>query len=224
MKDLAKISGLKVINSTSVRSYKAGLPRDLAAIARVLGVKYLVEGDVQRDAKRIRVNAQLIDATTGARRWAEHYDRDLENFFAINGEVAGAIAHQLHAQMTSLERAEIERRPTTDLQAYDFYLKASGISREAIFSNQIGENLLQCIGLLDKAVARDPQFFDAYCNLAAINDELYFIGFDHTAQRLAIAEKAINAVAKLRPDAAETHLTAISSLLGISRLERCAQS
>ena len=161
---------------------------------------------MQRDAKRIRVNAQLIDATTGARRWAEHYDRDLANVFGINSELAGAIAHQLHARVTSLEQAEIERRPTTNLEAYDLYLKANAISREAIFSNQIGENLLQSIRLLDEAVSRDPQFFEACCNLALLNDELYFIGFDHTPQRLAIAEKAVNAVAKLRPDAAETHL------------------
>ncbi len=142
LKNLARISDLKVINRASVQSYKAGAPRDLAAIARTLGVKYLVEGGVQRDAKRIRVNAQLIDATTGARRWAEHYDRDLEDFFGINSELAGAIAHQLRARVTKLEQAEIEQRPTTNLEAYDLYLKANTISREAIFSNQIGENLL----------------------------------------------------------------------------------
>ncbi len=212
LKHLARISDLKVINRPSVRSYKAGLPRDLAAIARTLGVKYLVEGGVQRDAKRIRVTAQLIDATTGARRWSEHYDRDLASVFDINSELAGAIAYQLHVHVTSLERAEIQRRPTTNLEAYDLYLKANSINREAIFSNQIGQTLLRSIHFLDEAVARDPKFFEAYCNLAFVNDELYFIGFDHTAQRLAIAEKAVSAVAKLRPDAAETHLA-----LGIHR-------
>ena len=98
------------------------------------------------------------------------------------------------------------RRPTDNLEAYDLYLKANSISREAIFSNQIGQNLLQAIHLLNEAVARDPKFFEAYCDLVMINDELYFIGIDHTAQRLAIADKAVAAVVQLRPDAAETHL------------------
>ena len=206
LKDLARISDLKVINRTSVRSYKPALQRDPAAIGRALGVKYLVEGGVRREANRIRVNAELVDATTGAHRWTEHYDRELSDIFSINTELAGAIAHQLQAHVTSLEQAEIARSPTHDLKAYDLYLKAKAIDREAIFSNRIGQNLLQSIGLLDEAVSRDPQFFDAYCFLAFVNDDLYFIGFDHTRERLAISEKAVAAVVKLRPDAAETHL------------------
>ena len=110
-----------------------------------------------------------------------------------------------HARVTN-GAGPSERRPTTNLGLYDLYLRANSINHEAIFSNQIGRNLLESIRLLDEAVSRDPQFFEAYCNLAFVNDELYFIGFDHTAQRLAIAEKAVGAVAKLRPDAAETHL------------------
>ena len=129
-----------------------------------------------------------------------------KKLFGITSELASAIAHQLNAHITTLEKAEIGRPPTNNLEAYDLYLKASSISQEAIFSNQIGENLLQSIALLDQAVSRDPQFFAAHCDLAMINDELYFIGFDHTAHRLAIAEKAVAAVVKLRPDAPETHL------------------
>ena len=108
----------------------------------------------------LRVNAQLIDATTGARRWAEHYDREVADFFGINSELASAIAHQLHARVTqSGDRPRSARRPTTNLEAYDLYLKANSISREAIFSNQIGQNLLQVIRLLDEAVSRDPTIF-----------------------------------------------------------------
>jgi serine/threonine protein kinase/Flp pilus assembly protein TadD len=206
LKDLAKISDLKVINRGSVRSYEAGMPRDRRAIANTLGVKYLVEGSVHRDANRLRVTAQLIDAMTGARRWSDHYDRNVADLFGITEQLASAIAHQLHARITHLEKTEIARRPTSDLEAYNLYLKASSISREAIFSNQIGQNLMQAIRLLGQAVARDPAFFDAYCDLAMINDELYFIGIDHTSQRLAIADKAVAALVKLRPDAAETHL------------------
>ena len=206
LKDLAKISDLKVINRGSVRSYQAGLPRDLRAIAQTLSVKYLVEGSVHRDVNRLRVNAQLVDATTGARRWADHYDRKVGDLFGIAEELASAIAHRLHARITHLEKAEIARRPTNNLEAYDFYLKANSISREAIFSNQIGQNLLQAIQLLDEAVARDPKFFEAYCDLAMLHDELYFIGIDHTARRLTTADKAVAVIVKLRPDAAETHL------------------
>ena len=76
----------------------------------------------------------------------------------------------------TLKKLKSQRRPTNNLEAYDLYLKANSISREAIFSNQIGQNLLQAIHLLDEAVARDPKFFEAYCDLAMLNDELYFIG------------------------------------------------
>lgn len=206
LKDLARISDLKVINRGSVQSYQPEISRDLRAIAQALGVKYVVEGSVHRDANRLRVNAQLIDATTGARRWADHYDREFTDLFGITQGLASAIAYRLHARITHLEKAEIARRPTNDLEAYDLYLKANSISRVAIFSNEIGQNLLQGIHLLDEAVARDPKFFEAYCDLAMLNDEIYFIGIDHTAQRLAIADKAIAGVVKLRPDAAETHL------------------
>lgn len=207
LKDLARISDLKVINRGSVQSYDAGMPRDLRAIAETLGVKYLVEGSVHRDANTLRVNAQLIDATTGARRWADHYDRNVADLFGITEELASAIAHRLHARITHFEKAQIARRPTNNLEAYNLYLKANSISRKALFSNQIKQNLLQAIDLLDEAVARDPKFFEAHCELAMINDELYFLGIDHTAQRLAIADKAVAAVVKLRPDVAETHLT-----------------
>jgi TolB-like protein/tRNA A-37 threonylcarbamoyl transferase component Bud32 len=205
-KDLAKISDLKVISPASVRSYKAGLPRDLATIQRELGVKYLVEGSVLRAADRVRVNAELIDATTGAHRWAEHYDRDTANFFGIGGELTGAIAYQLHAHVTNLELAEIDRRPTTNLKAYDLYLKANSLSRDATLSNQRGQDLLESIRLFQEAVSLDPRFFDAYCRLAFACDQVYVIGFDHTTHRLAVAEKAVEAVIQLRPNAAETHL------------------
>ena len=124
------------------------------------------------------------------------------NLFGITEELASAIAHRLHARITHFEKAEIARRPTNNLEAYDLYLKANSISREAIFSNQIGQNLLQASTCWMKRLRVIRKFFEAYCDLAMINDELYFIGIDHTAQRLAIADKAVAAIVNLRPDAA----------------------
>jgi len=205
LKDLARIADLKVISSESVSPYKADLPRDLEAIARSLGVKYLVEGEGRREQDRIRVNVQLIDATTGARRWAEHYDRDLKDFFTIKGEVAQAIAHHLNAHITSLEHAEIEKPPTANLEAYDLYLQARQKIESAVLTGDIGQIYLQSVQLLNQAVARDPQFFEAYCELVRVNGRLYLIGVDHTPNRLAESEKAMNRVLSMRPDSGEAH-------------------
>lgn len=205
VKDLARIADLKVISSDSVRSYQPELPRDVQAIGQALDVRYLVEGGVRRDAKHIRVDAQLIDASTGARRWAEHYERNLTDFFDIKSELAQAIAHQLRARITKSEQTEIARRPTADLKAYDLYLKARALAEEAIFSNQIGENFLGAVQLLKQAISRDPNFFDAYVELAADEDCLYFFGYDHSPACLAVADQAIKTLLRLRPDAGESH-------------------
>ena len=123
--NLAKIADLKVISRTSVMKYKSGPERNLREIAKTLGVSHVVEGSVQRAGGRIRVSAQLIDARTDAHLWAEHYDRDLTDIFAIQSEVAQQIADQLRSKLSPVERAAIAERPTTDLEAYVFYTKAN---------------------------------------------------------------------------------------------------
>jgi adenylate cyclase len=122
--DLSKIADLKVISRTSVMQYKSGLARNLRKIGEELGVAHVVEGSVQRAANKIRVNAQLIDARNDAHLWAQTYDRDLADVFAIQSEIAKAIADQLQAKLSPNEKKAIEQPPTTDLAAFDLYSRA----------------------------------------------------------------------------------------------------
>jgi len=205
--DLAKIADLKVISRTSVMQYKSGVARNLRKIGEELGVAHVVEGSVQRAANKIRVNAQLIDARNDAHLWAQTYDRDLADVFAIQSEIAKAIADQLQAKLSPTEKKAIEQPPTTDLAAFDLYSRAKSLVLTAGFSATGEPDLRKAIELLDEAVKRDPSFFDAYCQLAYAHEYLYGLaGYDHTPARLALAEAAVQAATRLRPDAAETHL------------------
>src|SRR5436309_10765080 len=205
--DLAKIADLKVISRTSVLQYRSGVARNLREIAQQLGVANVVEGSVQRSGNRVRVNAQLIDARNDAHLWAQTYDRDLADVFAIQSEIAKAIADQLQAKLSPNEKKAIEQPPTTDLAAFHLYSRAKSLLLTANFSARSEPDLRKAIELLDEAVKRDPSFFDAYCQLAYAHEYLYAItGFDHTPGRLALAEAAVQAATRLRPDAAETHL------------------
>jgi len=204
---LARIADLKVISRTSVMQYKSGAPRNLREIGQQLGVAHVVEGSVQRAANKVRVNAQLIDARNDAHLWAQTYDRDLADVFAIQSEIAKAIADQLHAKLSPNEKKAIEQPPTTDLAAFDLYSRAKSLVLTTGFSVTNEPDLRKAIELLDEAVKRDPSFFDAYCQLAWAHEFLYALrGTDHTPARLALAEAAVQVATRLRPDAAETHL------------------
>jgi serine/threonine-protein kinase len=204
---LAKVADLKVISRTSVMQYKSGVARNLREIGQQLGVAHLLEGSVQRSATKVRVNAQLINATTDAHEWAENYDRPVDDLFAIQSEIAKAIAEQLQAKLSPTEKKAIEQPPTTDLAAFDLYSKAKSLLLTATFSDTGEPDVQKAIALLDEAVKRDPSFFDAYCQLADAHEWFYAVrGTDHTPGRLALAEAALQAAARLRPDAAETHL------------------
>ena len=204
--DLAKIADLKVISRTSVLQYKSGVARNLREIAQQLGVANVVEGSVQRSGNRVRVNAQLVDARNDTHLWAQTYDRDLADVFAIQSEIAKAIADQLQAKLSPNEKKAIEQPPTTDLAAFDLYSHAKSLLLTAFLSATSEPDLRKAIELLDEAVKRDPSFFDAYCQLAYAHEFLYAVKGDHTPARLALAEAALQAATRLRPDAAETHL------------------
>jgi TolB-like protein/Tfp pilus assembly protein PilF len=205
--DLAKVADLKVISRTSVMLYKSGNPRNLREIGQQLGVAHVLEGSVQRTANRVRVMAQLIDARTDAHLWAQTYDRDLADVFAIQSEIAKAIADQLQAKLSPTEKKAIEQPPTTDLAAFDLYSRAKSLLLTATFSATGEPDVRKAIELLDEAVKRDPSFFDAYCQLAYAHEWLFAVrGSEHTPARLALAEGALQAATRLRPDAGETHL------------------
>src|SRR6266550_3521018 len=203
--DLAKIADLKVISRTSVLQYKSGVARNLREIAQQLGVANVVEGSVQRSGNRVRVNAQLVDARNDAHLWAQTYDRDLSDVFAIQSEIAKAIADQLQAKLSPAEKNAIEERPTSDLIAFDQYSRAKTLILTTSL-NPSDKNLLQAIELLNGAVARDPSFHAAFCQLVFAHDQLYSFSDDHTPARLAAAEAALQRAIELRPNAAETHL------------------
>jgi TolB-like protein/class 3 adenylate cyclase/Tfp pilus assembly protein PilF len=209
--DLAKIADLKIISRVSVMQYKSGVARNLREIGQQLGVANVVEGSVQRSANRVRVNAQLVDARTDRQIWGQTYDRDLADVFAIQSEIAKAIAEQLKAKLSPREEIAIERPPTPDITAFDLYTRAKNLLLIGL-SSAMKANLLQAADLLNQAIARDPSFFRAYCQLAYAHDALYFLGFDHTPARLALAEAVVQAATRLRPDAGETHLARARNL------------
>ena len=206
--DLAKIADLKVISRTSVRQYKTGVARNLREIANALGVAYVVEGSVQRAANRVRVSTQLIDARADTHVWAEIYDRPLDDVFAIQSEIAKAVADQLQAKLSPREKAVIEQPPTANIAAYDVYVRAKALLAVSADARQ-GGNLYEAARLLEQAVASDPTFLLAYCKLAYVHQELYYTGFDHTASRLAKANEAMRKALELGPDRGEAHLAAV---------------
>jgi serine/threonine-protein kinase len=154
----------------------------------------------------VRVNAQLVDARTDRHLWGQTYDRDLADVFVIQSVIAKTIADQLQAKLSPSEKSAIERPPTNDLAAFDLYAHAKDLLVTANAGTTGKADLLQAIDLLNQAVARDPSFFEAYCRLAQAHDSLYNGGYDHTSARLALAETAIEAASRLRPNAGETHL------------------
>src|SRR6266481_9429387 len=203
--NLAKVSDLKVISHTSVRQYKTGAERNLREIGRQLGVAYILEGSVQRASDRLRINAELIDARTDTHIWAETYDRKAADLFAIQSELAQSIVTQLKAKLSPQQKAEIEERPTQDLDAFELYLQAKPSVDAYINATDVRAALLQALKSLDEAIKRDPNFVSAYCYAARANDLLFFFDLDPTPDRISLADAAVKAALRLRPDSAEAH-------------------
>jgi len=199
---LANIADLKVISRTSVMQYRG--KRNMREIGDALRVSHVLEGSVRKTGAWLRINAQLIDARTDSHVWAKQYDGDLKDVFAIQGQIAEKVAEQLHAKISPAEKLAIEQPPTTDLTAFDLYARAKYVL--LMISSSSSADLLRAADLLNQAVAHDPSFFQAYCQLAFVHAALYFYGFDHTPARLALAEAAAQAAFRLRPDAGEAHL------------------
>src|ERR1700730_2674844 len=203
---LAKIADLKVISRTSVMPYKSGIARNLREIGKQLGVAHLLEGSVQRAEAKVRVNAQLIDARTDAHLWAQTYDRDLADVFAIQSEIAKTIADQLQAKLSPREKAAIAKAPTTDLAAYDLYVRSQALFADVTDTVHAKEKLPQAARLLNEAVAHDPSFLFAWCLLARVQGAIYWGGHDHTPARLDLASAAVQTAQRRQPEAGETHL------------------
>jgi len=211
--DLARIGALKVISRSSVMHYKSGVDRNLVKIGQELGVAHLLEGSVQRINNRVRVNAQLIDARTDAHLWAQTYDRDLADVFAIQSEIAKAIADQLKAKITGVEQKELSATPTSNPEAYDAYLKGLALYVRGFSS----ANLVGSTKSLEEAVRLDPSFAQAWALLARGHANLYFFGNDTTPERREAARHALATAERLRPDLAETQLARAWYLFRIER-------
>jgi TolB-like protein/Tfp pilus assembly protein PilF/predicted Ser/Thr protein kinase len=196
---LARIADLKVISRSSVMDYRG--KQNVRQIGNELRVSHVLDGSVRRIGTRFHMNAQLIDTRTDTHIWVEQYDRDLNDLFAIQSEIAQRIASQLHATISPAEKLAIERKPTTDLVAFELYSRA----KNHLASHNGATDFGQAIDLLNQAVARDPSFFEAYCELAFAHDQFYWLEYDRSAERLAMAQAAIQEAFRIRPNAGEAH-------------------
>ena len=209
---LAKIGDLKVISRNSVMEYRG--KRNVRQIGDALRVSHVLEGSARRSGDRIHLNAQLIDTRSDTHVWAEEYDRNLNDLFAVQAEIAQKVAQRLHARLSASEQAAVEERPTQDLVAYEFYARAVSLiynaqlpaSAQAFGVDTPEKSLPEAVDLLNKAVARDPNFLLAYCQLAFAHDMVFVEEIDNTPARLALAKSAIDSAFRLRPDSGEAHL------------------
>jgi serine/threonine protein kinase/tetratricopeptide (TPR) repeat protein len=202
--DLARGGGLKIFSRNATLQYR-GRRKDIRQIRKSLGVGYVLDGSVRRFGNRLRVNAQLIDAVTEQQIWAERYDRNVDDLFSIQTEVAEKIAAALHTALAPDEKAALWTRPTRDMEAYDLYLRA----RECIHTSgtpPYRENFLKAVHLLEIAVARDPHFALAYASLSEAHLNVYRWGNDRTPDRLAKARFSAETALRLAPDLPDAHI------------------
>ena len=157
---LAKIADLKVISRTSTQRFKSA-PENLPEIARQLGVAHILEGSVQKSAGQVRVNVQLIHAQSDAHLWADTFDRKLTDIFAVESEIAQAIADTLQAKLTGSEKIQLAKKPTANSEAYELYLKG-----RFFWNKRTGPDLRKAIDYFTAAIARDPDYALAYAALA----------------------------------------------------------
>jgi serine/threonine protein kinase/Tfp pilus assembly protein PilF len=159
---LAKISALKVISRTSTQRYQSK-PGNLSEIAKQLGVANILEGNVQRSADQVRVNVQLIKATNGTRVWADTFDRKATDIFAVESEIAKAVAHTLKVKLSGAEQSAIAARPTENNEAHELYLRG-----RYFFGKRRGNfgSLRRAIDYFNQAIGKDPNYAAAYAGLA----------------------------------------------------------
>jgi serine/threonine protein kinase len=216
--NLAKIADLSVISRASVQGYRNPATRPLPReIGQALHVHYLLNGSIRREEGRIRITAQLVEAENGRQLWAERYDGQFSDIFAIQAELAEAISQQLQAKLSSAEKDSLGDIPTRDLAGYELYLHAKELFANYYETTQGWEPLESAVRLLDEAVARDPNFALAWCTLAKAHDCAYWYNEDHTDSRRSAAENALQKALSLRPDLGEIHLEAGFHLLVTTR-------
>jgi TolB-like protein/Flp pilus assembly protein TadD len=198
---LAKIAALKVISRTSTQKYKSA-PEDLGEVGKQLGVANLLEGSVQKIPNAVHVNVQLIRAATAESLWAESYNRKLDDVFAVEGEVATAIADQLNAKLSQDEQKAVAARPTRNPAAYEAYLRGLAFQGRV---DGLRANWVKSADAFAESVRFDPDFAVAWAQLSR-QESLVYNSVSHSPERRAAARKALDAAMKLGPDLAETKI------------------
>mgnify|MGYP001591845857 FL=1 len=199
---LAKINDLKVISRTSVMKYQ-GTQMTIPEIAAELNVSTILEGGIQRAGDRIRINAQLIDVSTDEHMWAETFDREMtvENIFDIQSEITRHIVTAIRGELTASESGVLKQRPTTELEAYEAYLKAKVYLNDPLYGP---EKYINAEGWLKKAVAADPSFALAWALLVVAHGQAIWQGYDESPERFEAALNALQNAEKHGPNLPET--------------------
>jgi TolB-like protein/Flp pilus assembly protein TadD len=200
--NLSKIGDLKVISRMSVMSYRGDGTRNAREIGKALGVATLLEGSVRRVGNRVRVNVQLIDANNDEHIWAEDYDRDLTDVFAIQTDLAQKIASALQAKLSRNEKARLDRRPTQDPNAYLLFVRAHDYANRA---DMFRDTSLKAEPLFEQAIKLDPNFALAFAGLSMVESWLYHSS-DPVPARRERARLNANEALRLQPDLPEGHL------------------
>jgi serine/threonine protein kinase/Flp pilus assembly protein TadD len=199
--ELSKLSALKVISRNSVMQYR-GVSRDLREIGRALGVNAVLEGSVRREHNRARIDVQLIKAADGAQIWAENYEREISDAFAIESDVALRVASALKANLSSLETARLQVAPTRNGEAYLRFIEAKNLYQDY---RKLQPDLDKAEQLYREAITLDPAFALAYARLSEL-ENVYHVMYDATAERREKARRAAHEALRLQPDLPEAHM------------------
>jgi TolB-like protein/Tfp pilus assembly protein PilF len=198
--NLSKIGDLKVISRTSVMPYR-GKTSNVREIGKALGVATILEGSVRRIGNRVRVNVQLINAENDEHMWAEDYDRDLTDVFAIQTDLAQKIANELRAKLSQSERQQIERKPTENGEAYLAFVQAHNLQN----AYEDFEKLKQSEQLYERAITLDPNFALAFARYSQLESWI-LRNFDRTPERREKSRSLAERALQLEPDLPEAHL------------------
>src|SRR5262245_3928570 len=199
--NLSKIGDLKVISRTSVMSYRDG-QSNAREIGKALGVGSILEGSVRRMGNQVRVNVQLINVSNDQHVWAQDYDRELTDVFAIQSDLAQKIALELRAKLSPTEKAQIERKPTENSEAYLAFVEGHDLLTRP---DKLRTDTEKAEQLFERATRLDPNFGQAFAALAWVEDWMYHT-FDPTPARKAKAHAAAEEALRLGPDLPEAHL------------------
>ena len=200
--NLSKISDLKVISRMSVMSYRGDAVRNAREIGKALGVATLLEGSVRRVGNRVRVSVQLINANSDEHIWAEDYDRDLTDVFAIQTDLAKKIASALQAKLSPNEKARLDHRPTQNPDAYLLFVRAHDYASQR---DMFRDASLKAEPLFEEAIKLDPNFALAFAGLSRVQSWIYH-SFDPTPDRREKARRNADEALRLQPDLPEGHL------------------